>query len=64
MIDGACYHQKSNNRLEGDCNVQEIQANPTTVLRSYTLDAYVSYHGGLPNVDLSREDIKISGVTQ
>ncbi|WP_338174087.1 hypothetical protein [Candidatus Poseidonia alphae] len=64
MIDEACHHQKSNNRLEGDCNMQEIQASPTPVQTIYTVDAYELYHGGLPNVDLSREDIKISGVTQ
>jgi len=64
MINMVCSHQNSNNRLEGDCNMQEIQASPTPVQTIYTVDAYELHHGGLPNVDLSREDLKISGVTQ
>ena len=64
MIDMVCLHQNSNNRHEEKDKVQEIRASPATVQDSNTLDASRTYHGGLPNVDLSREDLKISGVTQ
>ena len=64
MIDMVCSHQNSNNRLEGDCNMQEIQASPTPVQTIYTVDAYELHHGGLPNVGLCREDIKSTEVKQ
>jgi len=64
MIGEACHHQKSNNRLEGKRNMQEIQASPLSLQGSYTLDAHESYHGGLPGVDLRGEKIKTHEVMQ
>ena len=39
MIDEACHQHKSNNRLEANCNMQEIQASPTPVQTINTVDA-------------------------
>ena len=64
MIDMVCLHQNSNNRHEEKDKVQVIRASPATVKDSNTLDASRTYHGGLPNVGLCREDIKSTEVKQ
>jgi hypothetical protein len=64
MINAACNHLKSNNRFEGECHEGGIQAIPTLVQCSNTLDAHGSYQGGHPSVALRGEKIKTHEVMQ
>lgn len=50
MIYEACHHQVSNNRLEGKRNMEVIQAVPSPVQGTYTLDAHGTYLCGHPSV--------------
>ena len=64
MIDEACHHQVSNNRLEGKHNMEGIQAIALFVQGSYTLDAHGTYQGGHPRVALRGEKTMSNEVMQ
>ena len=48
MINAACHDLKSNNQFEGEYHEGGIQAIPTLVQCSNTLDAYGTYQCGHP----------------
>jgi len=64
MINAACHELKSNIRFEGEYHEGGIQATPTLVQCSNTLDAYGSYQDGHPNAALRGEKIKAHEVMQ
>ena len=64
MINEACHHQVSNNRLEEKHNMEGIQTIGSFVQGSYTLGAHGTYQGGHPSVALLGENTMSNEVMQ